>query len=117
MLRIEKDLLLIDQIVKKYETLLNKINSPNDLSETYLQLIYDSFSRQDKIFQFSNWVPHIQNTFQIVKLDDYKINEKNSIVSFLHTLIQNSFGFSNEELSRLSQIEAFHFFANSLDIS
>ena len=113
LLRIEKDLLLIDQIVKKYETLLNKINSPNDLSETYLQLIYDSFSRQDKIFQFSNWVPHIQNTFQIVKLDDYKINEKNSIVSFLHTLIQNSFGFSNEELSRLSQIEAFHFFANS----
>ena len=57
LLRIEKDLLLIDQIVKKYETLLNKINSPNDLSETYLQLIYDSFSRQDKIFQFSNWVP------------------------------------------------------------
>lgn len=113
LLRIEKDLLLIDQIVKKYETLLNKINSPNDLSETYLQLIYDSFSRQDKIFQFSNWVPHIQNTFQIVKLDDYKINEKNSIVSFLHTLIQNSLGFSNEELSRLSQIEAFHFFANS----
>ena len=113
LLRIEKDLLLIDQIVKKYETLLNKINSPNDLSETYLQLIYDSFSRQDKIFQFSNWVPHIQNTFRIVKLDDYKINEKNSIVSFLHTLIQNSFGFSNEELSRLSQIEAFHFFANS----
>ena len=113
LLRIEKDLLLIDQIVKKYETLLNKINSPNDFSETYLQLIYDSFSRQDKIFQFSNWVPHIQNTFQIVKLDDYKINEKNSIVSFLHTLIQNSFGFSNEELSRLSQIEAFHFFANS----
>ena len=113
LLRIVKDLLLIDQIVKKYETLLNKINSPNDLSETYLQLIYDSFSRQDKIFQFSNWVPHIQNTFQIVKLDDYKINEKNSIVSFLHTLIQNSFGFSNEELSRLSQIEAFHFFANS----
>lgn len=38
---------------------------------------------------------------------------KNSIVSFLYTLIQNSFGFSNEELSRLSQIEAFHFFANS----
>lgn len=113
LLRIEKDLLLIDQIVKKYETLLNKINSPNDLSETYLQLIYDSFSRQDKIFQFSNWVTHIQNTFQIVKLDDYKINEKNSIVSFLHTLIQNSFEFSNEELSRLSQIEAFHFFANS----
>lgn len=113
LLRIEKDLLLINQIVKKYETLLNKINSPNDLSETYLQLIYDSFSRQDKIFQFSNWVPHIQNTFQIVKLDDYKINEKNSIVSFLYTLIQNSFGFSNEELSRLSQIEAFHFFANS----
>lgn len=113
LLRIEKDLLLIDQIVKKYETLLNKINSPNDLSETYLQLIYDSFSRQDKIFQFSNWVPHIQNTFQIVKLDDYKINEKNSIVSFLHTLIQNSLGFSIEELSRLSQIEAFHFFANS----
>lgn len=113
LLRIEKDLLLIDQIVKKYKTLLNKINSPNDLSETYLQLIYDSFSRQDKIFQFSNWVPHIQNTFRIVKLDDYKINEKNSIVSFLHTLIQNSFGFSNEELSRLSQIEAFHFFANS----
>lgn len=113
LLRIEKDLLLIDQIVKKYETLLNKINSPNDLSETYLQLIYDSFSIQDKIFQFSNWVPYIQDTFIIVKNDDYRINEKNSVVSYLETLYQNSFGFAEEELSRLSQIEAFHFFANS----
>lgn len=113
LLRIEKDLLLIDQIVKKYETLLNKINSPNDLSETYLQLIYDSFSMQDKIFQFSNWVPYIQDTFIIVKNDDYRINEKNSVVSYLETLYQNSFGFAEEELSRLSQIEAFHFFANS----
>lgn len=113
LLRLEKDILLIQQIIGKYDDLLNKLNSPNDLSESYIQLIYDCFSMQDKIFQFSNWVPYIQNTFQIVKSNDYKINEKNSVVSLLHTLFQNSFGFSEEELSRLSQIEAFRYFSNS----
>lgn len=113
LLRIEKDILLVDQIVKKYDDLLFKLNSQYDFSESYIQLIYDSFSMQDKIFQFSNWVPYIQDTFIIVKNDDYRINEKNSVVSYLETLYQNSFGFAEEELSRLSQIEAFHFFANS----
>ena len=113
LLRIEKDILLVDQIVKKYDDLLIKLNSQYDFSESYIQLIYDSFSMQDKIFQFSNWVPYIQDTFIIVKNDDYRINEKNSVVSYLETLYQNSFGFAEEELSRLSQIEAFHFFANS----
>ncbi len=113
LIKIEKDLSLINQIVNKYDDLLNKVKSTTDLSESYIQLIYDSFSMQDKIFQFSNWVPHIQSIFPIVQADDYRINEKNNIVSFLHTLFNNSFGFSEEELSRLSQIEAFQFFANS----
>ena len=113
LLRIEKDIILIEQIVKKYDILLGKINNSDDLSETYVQLIYDSFSMQDRIYQFSNWIPYIQDTFIIVKNDDYRISEKNSIVSYLETLIQNSFGFAEEELSRLAQIEAFHFFSNS----
>ena len=113
LLRIEKDIILIEQIVKKYDILLGKINNSDDLSETYVQLIYDSFSMQDRIYQFSNWIPYIQDTFIIVKNDDYRINEKNSIVSYLETLFQNSFGFAEEELSRLAQIEAFHFFSNS----
>lgn len=113
LLRMEKDVASIDQIVKEYEILLEKFQNPNGLSESYMQLVYDSFSIQDRIYQFSNWVPHIQNLFPIVQEDDYRINEKNNIVSYLHTLFQNSFGFSEEELSRLSQIEAFHFFANS----
>ena len=113
LLRIEKDIILIEQIVKKYDILLGKINNSDDLSETYVQLIYDSFSMQDRIYQFSNWIPYIQDTFIIVKNDDYRISEKNSIVSYLETLFQNSFGFAEEELSRLAQIEAFHFFSNS----
>lgn len=113
LVKIEKDLSLIDQIVGKYDDLSNKIVSTTDLSESYIQLIYDSFSVHDKIYQFSNWIPHIQNTFPLVQSDDYRINEKNNIVSFLHTLFNNSFGFSEDELSRLSQIEAFRFFANS----
>lgn len=111
--RIEKDILLIDQITEKYDNLIDKLKSPSDLSESYIQLIYDSFSVQDRIYQFSNWIPYIQDTFIIVKNDDYRINEKNNNVMFLNTLFQNSFGFAEEELSRLSQIEAFHFFANS----
>ncbi len=111
--RMEKDVASIDQIVKEYEILLEKLQNPNGLSESYMQLVYDSFSIQDRIYQFSNWVPHIQNLFPIVQEDDYRINEKNNIVSYLHTLFQNSFGFSEEELSRLSQIEAFHFFSDS----
>lgn len=113
LLRIEKDIILIEQIVNKYDILLGKINNSDDLSETYVQLIYDSFSMQDRIYQFSNWIPYIQDTFIIVKNDDYRISEKNSIVSYLETLFQNSFGFAEEELSRLAQIEAFHFFSNS----
>ena len=95
------------------KNLIDKLKSPSDLSESYIQLIYDSFSVQDRIYQFSNWIPYIQDTFIIVKNDDYRINEKNNNVMFLNTLFQNSFGFAEEELSRLSQIEAFHFFANS----
>lgn len=113
LLKIEKDIVLIEQIEKKYDNLLEKINHTNDLSETYVQLIYDSFSMQDKIYQFSNWVPHLQSTFHIIKNDDFRINEKNNFVSFLNILFQNSFGFAEEELSRLSQIEAFHYFSNS----
>ena len=44
LLKIEKDLSLIDQIVGKYDDLSNKIVSTTDLSESYIQLIYDSFS-------------------------------------------------------------------------
>lgn len=112
LLKTEKDILLINQIVQKYDDLLEKVYHPDGLSGTYVQLIYDSFSMQDKIYQFSNWVPHLQSTFHIIKNDDFRINEKNNFVSFLNTLLYNSFGFAEEELSRLSQIEAFQFFAN-----
>ncbi|MCK9171554.1 MAG: AAA family ATPase [Treponema sp.] len=110
LLNVEKNIALIPDIIEQYHKYIETFQSSNDISVTYLKLLFNTLNGTGQIRQLPNWIAPLNDSFDKVKGDDLNYNAKQTTVSFLVTILNSTLSFAEQESLKIAQIQAFDYF-------
>ncbi len=105
----EENIKLFPTLLLKYNSIIEELKNQNDISITYLNLLYDILNSGNEIRELQNFMPTIELSLDAILNDDLNFQAKSTYTGFL-LAIGNSKNFAELELTRLSQLDAFDYF-------